>query len=243
MLPKLDVTTLNDAVDRLLEKTTNPRHRYLLMAYARHRLLEVAGRYKEIFAPDMTVPEPVYHFDLMGAKTVARGRDQVEGLYRMWAQTHQSIFYIEHEEVAVADHYVSSVTTAYQQVSGKSLREAKFLSWLPSGITRRLVAHSLAKQTHTPNVDDMYLFYIKGVQMIWPYDDQGRLIGEDVWEPEHETAEFFKLERKDVLTTEAAGRLLSPLIKPLPPFPGTSARADEIPSSGSSATRAAKVGA
>jgi hypothetical protein len=219
MLPKLDVTTLNVAVDRLLEKTTDPRHRFLLMAYARHRLLEVAGRYKEIFVPEMTVPDPVYHFDLMGARTVARGRAQVEGLYRMWAQTHQSVFYIEHEEVAVADHFVSSVTTAYQQVSGKSIRDAKLLSFLPGGIARKLVAHTLAKAKHAPDEKDMYLFYVKGVQMIWPYDDQGRLMGEDVWEPEHATAQFIKLDPKDVLTTEEAGRLLALLIKPLPPYP------------------------
>lgn len=219
MLPKLDVTTLNVAVDRLLQTTTNPRHRFLLTAYARHRLLEVAGRYREIFVPEMTVPEPVYHFDLMGAKTIARGRAQVEGLYRMWAQTHQSVFYVESEEIAVADHFVASVTTAYQQVSGKSIRESKLMSWLPSGIAKRLVAHALAKEAHAPDKHDMYLFHVKGVQMIWPYDDQGRLIGEDVWEPEHSTAEFIKLDPKDVLTTEEAGRLLSPLIKPLPPYP------------------------
>lgn len=223
MLPKLDVTTLNLAVDRLLEKTTNPRHRWLLQAYARHRLLEVAGRYKEIFVPEMTVPEPVYHFDLMGAKFVARGRAQVEGLYRMWAQTHQTVFYVEREEIAVADHFISSVTDAYQQVSGKSIKESKLLSWLPSGIAAKLLAHSLAKMKHTPNEDDMYLFHVKGVQMVWPYDDQGRLIGEDVWEPEHATAEFIKLDRKDVLTAEQSSSLLSPLIKPLTPYPYASA--------------------
>jgi hypothetical protein len=235
MLPKLDVRTLNLAVDRLLEKTTNPRHRFLLAAYARHRLLEVAGRYKEIFAPDMTVPEPVYHFDLMGAKIVARGRAQVEGLYRMWAQTHQSVFYIESEEIAVADHFVSSVTTGYQQVSGKAIRESKLMSYLPSGIVRRLLAHALAKQSHAADENDMYLFHAKGVQMIWPYDDQGRLIGEDVWEPEHDTAGFIKLDPKDVLTTAEAGRLLSPLIKPLPPYPAAAP--------GATARRARRVAA
>lgn len=218
-MPKLDVTTLNVAVDRLLERTKNPRHRFLLAAYARHRLLEVAGRYKEIFAPEMMVPEPVYHFDLMGTKTVARGRAQVEGLYRMWAQTHQSVFYVEHEEVAVADHFVASVLTGYQQVSGRSIRDGKLLSFLPGGIARRLVAHTLAKQKHVPNENDMYLFRAKGVQMFWPYDDQGRLVGEDVWEPEHGSAEFIRLKPEDVLTTEEAGRRLAPLIRPLPPYP------------------------
>jgi hypothetical protein len=113
------------------------------------------------------------------------------------------------------------VTTAYQQVSGKSIRESKLMSWMPAGITRRLVAHALAKEKHEPDVNDMYLFHVKGVQMIWPYDDQGRLIGEDVWEPEHASADFIKLDPKDVLTTEQAGRLLAPLIKPLPAYPRT----------------------
>jgi hypothetical protein len=37
--------------------------------------------------------------------------------------------------------------------------------------------------------------------MIWPYDDRGRLLGEDVWEPEPEKAEIIKLDAADVLTT------------------------------------------
>jgi hypothetical protein len=54
--------------------------------------------------------------------------------------------------------------------------------------------------------------------MIWPYDDRGRLVGEDVWEPDPDQAEITKLDPADVLTTEEAGRLLAPLIEPLPPF-------------------------
>ena len=54
--------------------------------------------------------------------------------------------------------------------------------------------------------------------MIWPYDDQGRLIGEDVWEPEPSKSELFKLDPADVLTTEESAKLLAPLIKPLPSF-------------------------
>ena len=46
----------------------------------------------------------------------------------------------------------------------------------------------------------------------------GRLIGEDVWEPEPFKAELFKLSQADVLTTEESAKLLAPLIKPLPSF-------------------------
>jgi hypothetical protein len=56
------------------------------------------------------------------------------------------------------------------------------------------------------------------MEMVWPYDDRGRLIGEDVWEPEPSKAELFKLNPADVLTTEDSAKLLAPLIKPLPSF-------------------------
>jgi len=50
---KLDLTKMNVAIDKLLEITENPRHRFLLQAFSRHRYLEVAWRDEEIFAPDM----------------------------------------------------------------------------------------------------------------------------------------------------------------------------------------------
>jgi hypothetical protein len=194
---KLDVTQTNDAVDRLLAVTTNPRHRFMLLAYHRHRFLEIAGRYEEIFAPDMMVAEPVYHFKLAGVNATLKGADAVKGLYGLWAQSHQSVFYIESEQIAVADNFIASVTTAYQQLLGQGLIE--------NGIT----------------VDDphaYYLYKMKGVQMIWPYDDRCRLVGEDVWEPDPDAAEITKLDPADVLSTEQCARLLAPLIKPLPAY-------------------------
>ena len=217
-MAKFDVTKLNVAIDKLLETTENPRHRFLLQSYSRHRYLEVAGRYEEIFVPDMMSMDPVYHFHQAGVTTVAKGQDEVKGLYRMWAQTNQSIFFVEHEEVAVADHFVASVVTSYQQVSGKGLKEGKFLSHLPSAITHKLLEKVLAQKEHKADDNDLYLYKTPGMQMVWPYDDRGRLIGEDVWEPEPSKAELFKLDPADVVTTEQAEKLLSPLIKPLPSF-------------------------
>ena len=217
-MPKFDITKLNVAIDKLLEVTDNPRHRFLLQSYSRHRYLENAGRYEEIFAPDMMSMDPVYHFNQAGNEIVLRGQDQVKSLYRMWAQTNQSIFFVESEEVAVADHFVASVVTSYQQVSGKGLKQGKFLSHLPSGIAHRLVEKALGQKVHEANDNDIYLYKTIGMQMVWPYDDRGRLIGEDVWEPEPSKAELFKLDPADVLTTEESARLLAPFIKPLPSF-------------------------
>ena len=108
-MAKPDVTRINDAIDRLLSVTVNPRHRFLLTAFHRHRFLEVAGRYTEIFAPDMMVEKPVYRFRALGLDVRLEGADAVKGLYGMWAETHQSIFWVEREQVAVADNFIATV--------------------------------------------------------------------------------------------------------------------------------------
>ena len=197
-MAKHDITKTNLAIERLLEVTENPRHRFLLQAYHRHRYLEIAGRYEEIFAPEMMSLQPAYHIHADGNDVTLVGQDQVKGLYRMWAETNQAIFYVENEEVAVADHFIASYVSMYQQIAGKSLA-------------------GLARKGFKADENAMYL-YKAVIEMVWPYDDRGRLIGEDVWEPDPEKAEIIKLDPADVLTTQQAAALLNPLIKPLPSF-------------------------
>jgi hypothetical protein len=216
-MPKFDVTKLNVAVDQLLESTTNPRHRFLLMAYSRHRYLEVAGRYEEIFAPNMMNMHPRYVIKAAGNDSVLAGQDNVRSLYRFWAETNQSIFYVEKEEIAVSDHCVFSIGVMHQQVSGKVLKGNKLLAHLPNAVSEKILSKFLGAKGHKADDNDMYLYQTR-VEMAWPYDDQCRLIGEDVYEPEPESAKLTKLEPADVLTTEESGKLLAPLIKPLPSF-------------------------
>jgi hypothetical protein len=115
----------------------------------------------------------------------------------MWAQTHQSIFVVDREQIAVADNFIASVAWGYQQVLGEAL--------IANGI----------------KVDDPKAYYkysLGGIQQFWPYDDRGRLVGEDVWEPDPDKAVITKLDPADVMTTQEAAVLLNPLIKPLPSF-------------------------
>lgn len=190
-----DITQTNAAVERLLEVTENPRHRFLLETYNRHRYLEMAGRYKEIFAPDMTVDHPVYRFNLFGEVFTLDGREQVEAVYAEWARTSQCIFYVEDEQLAVGDNMVVSRAVAYQQTPGAVL--------VAAGVPADPEATYLAKAHEV---------------MIWPYDDRCRLIGEDVWEYDPAAREFIRLDPQDVLTIEQSAVLLEPLIKPLPSF-------------------------
>ncbi|MFE2997043.1 hypothetical protein ACFXG4_18755 [Nocardia sp. NPDC059246] len=193
---RFDITMTNIAVRRLIETTDNPRHRYLLQAYDRHRNLEMAGRWKEIFAPDMTVEHPVYHFNVFGMSTVLEGAEAVQAVYSEWSGTGQCIFYAEDEKLAVGDNMICSTAAIYQQTPGAILAAGG------------------------ADVDPDATYLVKNVEhMIWPYDDQGRLVGEDVWEIDESQREIILLDPAEVLTVERSGELLAPLIEPLPPRP------------------------
>lgn len=193
---QLDITKTNIAVQELIEVTENPRHRYLLQSYDRHRNLEHAGRVEEIFAPEMMVDHPIYRFNMIGQPPMMLdGREQVEPLYKYWAETNQSVFYNEQETVAVGDFMVVSTMVGYQQVQGSDLAAAG------------------------EEVDSDSVYLLRGrVAMVWPYDERGRLIGENVWEYDESEHDLIKLDPEDVLTTAQAAELLNPLIKSLPPL-------------------------
>ena len=214
---KYDVTKLNVAIDQLLAVTQNPRHRFLLQAYSRHRYLEVAGRYEEIFAPDMMSPNPCYHFQAEGMNARLEGQDAIKNLYRQWAETNQSIFYIENEQVAVADNFIASTLTFRQQVWKKALTLNKALSYLPGFLSDRILKRVLAIKGMKADENAMYL-YSNFVEMVWLYDGRGRLVSEDVWEPDPNKANIVKLDPDDVLTTAESATKLAALIKPLLSF-------------------------
>ena len=194
----LDITQQNVAVEKALEQTTNPRHRYLLQAYLRHRYLESAGRWEEILEPSLSVDKPLYRFDLAGRdRFELTDKDQVGMVYKHWTDTDQCVFYVEDETVAVGDHLIVGRGIGYQQTLGAELPP-------DSGVA---------------DVDPTAMYLTKSaICMIWPYDDQCRLIGEDIWEWDPSARAVYKLDPADVLTAKQAGELLDPYIKPLPPF-------------------------
>ena len=111
------------------------------------------------------------------------------------ARTTQCIFYTaDDEKVAVSDNMVVSTVTIYQQTPG-SVLAARGAAVDPDATT----------------------YLVKTAEhLIWPYDDTGRLVGEDVWEYDESVREIIPLDPTDVLTVEQSAKLLAPLIKPLP---------------------------
>jgi hypothetical protein len=212
-----DITKGNIAIDRLLEVTTDPRHRYMLMSYARHRLLEFSGHYEDVLADDMMNDHPVYNFRAFGLDLKINGKNEVRALYRNWADTNQCVFYAEDEEVAVGDNFVASKLTVYQQVWKGTLIGTKLLRLLPRGLARILFIKMLNFRLIKPSLKNMYL-YKSYEEWFWPFDDRCRLLREDVLETDRSTSEVMKLEPHQVLTTARAAELLLPHVKPLPNF-------------------------
>jgi hypothetical protein len=213
----LDITKSLQPIDQLLTITTNPRHRYLLLAYSRHLYLEMSGRYDEVLADDMMVDNPVYNLHALGFNTTISGKDNVRNLYKFWADTNQCVFYGENLQVAVADNFVALTVQAHQQVWGGSILSSKALGLLPKGLSADLLVDMLKLKGMKAEPACMYL-YSNFEETIWPYDDRGRLMREDVLEPDPSAAQITKLDPADVLTTAQAAALLSSFIKPLPDF-------------------------
>jgi hypothetical protein len=128
----------------------------------------------------------------------------------MWADTSQCIFYTENEQVAVADNFIASTSIFHQQVSGKSLAFNKALSYLPGFLSEAILKRVLSRKGMSADENAMYL-YSNFLEMVWPYDDRGRLVGEDVWEPDPEKADIVKLDPADVVTTAQAAEKLAAL--------------------------------
>ena len=213
----LDITKSLLPIDQLLTVTTNPRHRYLLLAYSRHLYLEMSGRYDEVLTDDMMVDNPVYNLHALGFNTTISGKDNVRNLYKFWADTNQCVFYGENLQVAVADNFIALTVQAHQQVWGGSILSSKALGILPKGLSADLLIDMLKIKGMKADPDCMYL-YSNFEETIWPYDDRGRLMREDVLEPDPSAAQITKLDPADVQTTAQAAALLAPFVKPLPDF-------------------------
>ena len=213
----LDIMRYPRAIDKLLAATTSPRQRYLLLAYKRHLCLEFSGRVDEVLCDAMMVENPVYNLHALGFNAQIAGKDHVHSLYQYWADTNQCVFYGENEQIAVSDNFIASTVMAHQQVWGASILSSKALRLLPKALSQDLLLKLLDIKGQKAEPDCMYL-YSNMEETIWPYDDRGRLMREDVFEPDTSQAQITKLDPADVVTTAQAAAILAPHIEPMPDF-------------------------
>lgn len=195
-MTKKDIAVTISAADKLLEVITNPLHRQIIENYRRHAILEVCGEWEGIFVPEMTVEHPIYYYNVTGFKGYkAEGPEEVQAIYRTLAETQTGVQVVEDERLMVSDWGFASDATFSTYYRGFNLIDV--------GI----------------DVDDRDGYFIMRQKyvMLWPYDERGRMIGEQVYENKA-FYELIQIPQEDFVTVEDARARLLPMLRPLPNF-------------------------
>jgi hypothetical protein len=142
---------------KLLDQTTNPLHRAMLLNFWRHVHLEGSGQFDKIVAPDMMVDHPVYRITWGANPAVIEGKEGVLGFYN---SVGEAVLWNSDDLLAVADWGIADELTFHQLAAGQDLRALGY------------------------DVDDpQALYHVSSRQaFIWPYDERARLAGENLYE-------------------------------------------------------------
>jgi len=141
----------------LLDRTTSPLQRAILLNWWRHVHLEGSGQFDKILAPDMTVDHPVYRVTWGANPAVIEGKDGVLAFYN---SVSESVLWNSDDLIAVNDWGVADELTFHQIARGNDLQAIGYDVPDPQKIY-----HASSRQV-----------------FIWPYDERGRLAGEHLYE-------------------------------------------------------------
>ena len=141
----------------LLDKTTDPLHRAILLNWWRHVHLEGSAQFDKILSPDMTVEHPVYRVSWVNVSTVVDGTESVRGFYNSVGPV---VLWHSDDRLAVADWGICDEFTFH---------------WLGVGSELRALGHDVPDPDKTYHISSRQVF-------LWPYDEQARLAGEHLYE-------------------------------------------------------------
>ena len=142
---------------RLLDRTTDPLHRAILLNFWRHVHLEGSAQYDRILAADMTIDHPVYRVSWGANPTVIEGKAGVLAFYN---SVGEAVLWNSDDRIAVGDWGVADELTFNQLAEGATLQAIGY---------------------DVPKADGIY--HVASRQaFIWPYDATARLAGEHLYE-------------------------------------------------------------
>lgn len=143
--------------EKLLNETTKPLHRAILLNFWRHVHLEGAGEYDKILASDMIVDNPVYRVTWGANPAVIEGKQGVLGFYN---SVGEAVLWHSDDRLSVADWGVCDEITFHQLAIGADLKA---------------IGYQVDQADRLYHVSSRQAF-------IWPYDAQARLAGEHLYE-------------------------------------------------------------
>lgn len=151
-----------EALERRMETETDPRRRALLAQVRDHMRTEIKGQLEPLMAT--LTDEPRYHFHGLGFDMGPKGREAVHDFYRDMIEGGGNRFMFDIQRIVVDDHAV--VTEGFMRTSTRGA------DLLASGVT---------EVEGSPVESDADYIAESLILTVWPADDEGRLIGEDIW--------------------------------------------------------------
>jgi hypothetical protein len=151
----LDQSLMWKSMEERLARTTNPRHRQMLQAVIEHSRAEARGDLEAVLAT--LAPEPEYHFWADGHDIGPKGRDAVAKFYGTLVSSGGFFLESPKDRIVVDDDNV---------VTEMRVRQ---------------ILHGLSARANGYDVDDDDAFYLISFRavMLWPFTEDGLLIGED----------------------------------------------------------------
>lgn len=178
-----------EPTSRLLEHTTKPLHRAILLNFWRHVHLEGAGEYDKILASDMMVDEPIYRVTWGANPAVIRGKEGVRAFYE---SVGEAVLWHSDDRLAVADWGICDEITFHQLAIGSDLKA---------------IGYEVERE------DRLYHVYSRQA-FIWPYDDRARLIGENLYEDKTSLC-IEEVDRSEAITPERVRHIHRELLSKL----------------------------
>ena len=186
---KWDLKLLTLAADKAIERLANPHHRRIAENYRLHAMLEVSGRWEEIFSEQMTVEKPFYRIASGDGVLELNGAEAVQTFYKGLVTTEATVMILTEEQLIIDDWGFAS--------------EAMYNTFLNG-------EQAIARGHKDAKAGKLYIEH-RWVCMMWPYDKRGRMIGERVYPAP--TATLSECAPEDFLTIADARRVFDPLIE------------------------------
>jgi hypothetical protein len=188
-----DLRNMMQVAESMIPKVSS-HQRAILENYRMHALLEISGRYEEIFTPELTVDHPYYRTTSHLGTEHHDGRAAVISYYRRMIDGRSNVLWFDPEYLAVEDWGISTEVTINTFMPGRT---------------------AIASGHEIDDIDAIYLEH-KWVMMRWPYNEQAKMIGENVYKAKPHSIR--KVAPEDVILPEQVTELLAPLLAAGPFF-------------------------
>jgi hypothetical protein len=150
------------ALERRMETEKDPRRRQLLSQVRDHMRTEITGQLDALMAT--LIDEPQYHFRGLGFDMGPKGRDNVHAFYRDMIASGGNRFMFDIQRIVVDEHSVVTEGFMRSLTTGSDL--------IASGVT----------EVDGDAVDAAARYVSENLILtVWPADEDGRLVGEDIW--------------------------------------------------------------